>query len=239
MPITKVRTSDIPEYCDSIYELSQRDVFNIMLTGYSNGIINDAYDICFSKYDICTATGKTNSDKINEISIRHVLITGIDIYQQPHLTSYKIGYNKGLSNIIQHFKIDEEIADATAKFITDNNKDRFNATTINYNNLVEYFYAKGVIQKQTQVSFCKDFMLLKNGNETRLSHTSNRDIHEIGGMFMFTLLTRLFEYLYINKEELQKEEVAYLNALIKQTWICINKEYCFKRMLKIKGLRYE
>ena len=232
MPTTVLRQSDIPTPTDSIYMLSTRDLFALMLTGHTSWYNEKRmrYELGLDNRDIVIVTGKKGFHRQNEITIRHALAAGIKIHTTPFLkTLYQRGYNASIAAVVMHHGIQRDAAIQVAKYIQNNAHDRLGTTELKYTDVTEYLYAKGTISKNTKMAFSRDFLKLSHGKESMLSRGDALAIN-----FHWTVFTRLIEYRYTTS--LMPAEETYLDLLIRIAWYTVNAEKRFQQTLKAKGI---
>lgn len=231
MPITTLKQEDIPTPTESIYMLSYRDIFTLMVTGHATYYEHEQkFNLPISKQEIALVTGKKSPNRSNEVSLRHALAAGLLIHQVPYLrTLYQRGYNASIANLSMHHGIEPSAAIHIARYIESNAHDRIGTTTNNYTDAIEYLLVKEAITKNTKMAFSRDFLKLSHGKEFHLTHNDPLNIN-----FHWTVFTRLIEFKHTN--ELHESEHSYVDLLIKMEWYSINADARFQHTLKAKRI---
>ncbi|HDY7851889.1 TPA: hypothetical protein RQK38_000520 [Vibrio vulnificus] len=223
--------SDLPKpnQYTNIYELSRYELHQLMLTGHAHWnhteeVQKGRIPILLTTADKALVTGKRSAGRPDEVSIRHIIATGIKINSCTMLSNLWLnGYNASLQNVCRALSISDQGAKALTEFITTNWNDRQGIPQyLNFDNLIEYLFTKGVIKKQKKASFSREFLKLTGDNVYRLTWTALSRQETVGVMFYFTVLTRLLEYLEEN--DLNEHEKKYLTICAQIAWYGIHND---------------
>ncbi|MHA2798779.1 hypothetical protein [Vibrio harveyi] len=217
-----------PNSCTNIYELSRYELHQLMLTGHAHWnhteeVQKGRIPILLTAADKALVTGKRSAGRPDEVSIRHIIATGIKINSCTMLSNIWLsGYNASLQNVCRALSISDQGAEALTAFIEKNWNDRKGLPTyLNFDDLIEYLCAKGTISKPTKSCFSREFLKLTGDNVYRLGWTV-QGWHSNGAMFYFTVLTRLLEFLEEN--DLNEHEKKYLTICAQIAWYCIHND---------------
>nr|WP_075518798.1 hypothetical protein [Moritella viscosa]SHO01260.1 Probable cytosol aminopeptidase-Leucine aminopeptidase-Leucyl aminopeptidase [Moritella viscosa] len=228
----RIYKTDLPQQQTTIYDLSRRDCFNLMLTGHQTNRVpaSDPYITTDLDCDDISIVTGCHSNRSNEISIRHSIAAGINIHVNPLYKEYRTGYNQSLFNLIHKSGLPEQAARETVNFIIEHTEDRNGSTCLDFNNLANYLHMKEAIEQPTLFSLARDFLKLEPYGLTRtLSNKTTDTRNTIGATYMFNVLCQLIQFKTSN--ELSTPEHAYINICVLLSWYSINNDRYFKQVI--------